>query len=260
MNPQKREHDKIRKACNRVGLILLTALCLWNEGIITVSARYQSRVENRNNSVTAADFYFESDLLDGEQHAVGLGEDGIACVTIPLRNYDDEQRCAETDIVYTVTVTDESNETEKITVADETGTLTGNVKSDANITVSGLQEGKIYTITAMTNNTYQKTLTGTIFVSDVLSATVVEEVEVQSVIQEEEPEEMIVLELESEEQEEGETEEAETEMTETQEESECFTEREEQESSNDSEAQMVESSDDAGSAIDIDGQNVYLIE
>ena len=255
MNPQKREHDKIRKACNRAGLVLLTALCLWNEGITTVSARYQSRVENRNNSVTAADFYFESDLLDGEQHAVGLVEDGNACVTIPLRNYDDEQRCAETDIVYTVTVIDESNETEKITVADETGTLTGNVKSDANITVSGLQEGKIYTITATTNNTYQKTLAGTILVSDVISETVVEEV--QSVIQEEEPEEMIVPELESEEQEEGETEEAETEMTEALEESGCFIECEEQESSNDSEAQMVESNNDAGSAIDIDGQSVY---
>lgn len=229
-------------------LILLTVLCLWSDEITTVAARYQRQMEIRDNCVTAADFYFESDWLDGEQHTVGIGETETACVTIRLKNYDNEQRCAETDIEYTVTVVDESNKTEGITVKGDTGILVGKMKSDADVVISGLEFGKVYTVSATTDNTYRKTLTGRIAVSGAGSESVVEEVEEQSVIQEEESDEVIIPELESEEQEE--MEEAESEMQGALEESESFTESEEQESSHESIEQTVESNDESGAETD----------
>ena len=181
MNLQKnrrRQNNKGRGARGSKIVALLVLFCLCIGGISMVSAKYIKQNDTKNNSATAKEFYFESDLLDGKEHEVVATKaaDGTATasVTIRLKNYADELRYSETEIKYQVSViekkSDEGTDTDSdgqsvdnnIAITDKTGTIDAEAKNHADVTLSNLEAGKTYVVTATTSNIYQKTLTGTI--------------------------------------------------------------------------------------------------
>ena len=171
---KKRKH-KGRGAYSSKSVALLVLFCLCIGGISLVSAKYIKQTVINNNTATAQEFYFESDLLDGKEHEVvpTEGEGTTASVTILLKNHVDELRYSETDIEYVVAVKESGNDITNVQInypksSDEnTGVhiIKGGAISNADVTIAGLQSGKTYTVTAVTSNTYQKTLTGTIKVA-----------------------------------------------------------------------------------------------
>ena len=172
MNPQenrKRKNHKVRGARINKAVVLLVLFCLCIGGISLVSARYIKQTETDNNSAKAREFYFESDLLDGQTHQIVPTENNgtTASVTIRLMNYADELRYAETEIVYSVTVKEKDTDTQLAgnNITNQTGTIAAGEKKYADVTLSNLEAGKTYIVTATTNNIYEKTLTGTIKVN-----------------------------------------------------------------------------------------------
>lgn len=128
------------------------------------SAKYLHKTETQGQAV-AAEFYFTSDLL-GEtaaSHTVtALEAGGTASVTFRLQNHADELRYAGVDIAYTVTAKDASGE--PCTVSPASGKLAAGEGHDAEITLSGLQPGQTYTVTATATAPYTAKLTGTVTV------------------------------------------------------------------------------------------------
>ena len=186
MNPQKnrkRKTDKGRSGHRNKAVALLVLFCLCIGGISAVSAKYMKQTEYKNNAATAKEFYFESDLLDGSDtvHTVvptQADENGknTASVTIRLKNYVDDLRFSETAIEYTVSVKEEETASEASEVqityptsdADQNGkhVIASGAKNNADVLLANLQPGKTYLVTATTDNTYQKTLTGKIKVAE----------------------------------------------------------------------------------------------
>ncbi len=143
------------------GACLLLAALL----VGTVIARYQREL-SYDGSVKAKDFYFTSDFLDGGVHTFSSGSTEV---TFTLGNHADALRFSEMDIAYTVTVTRTDGGAGDPTVSVDSATLnsgklTGGQTSDATVTVSGLQPGGAYTVTATGKGGYQETLTATIHV------------------------------------------------------------------------------------------------
>lgn len=183
MNPHKDRKKKNRK--NEVRSVRISKMvaflaffCLCVGGISLVSAKYMQQSVMKNNSATAKEFYFESDLLDGNVHEVVPTENSVdgktASVTIRLKNHVDELRYSEVAIDYTVTVTNEDGTSaEGVTVTSPSGTIAAgkastadeNQTNDIDVTISNLKAGNTYKVTATTNNVYQKTLEGTIKVA-----------------------------------------------------------------------------------------------
>jgi len=120
----------------------------------TAIGRYQRQLKSES-AVKAQEFYFTSDFLDGGTHTLAPGSTEV---TFTLGNHADELRYSEVDIAYEVTVDNGA------TVDKETGTLAQNEKSDATVTIKGLQSGSTYTVTATGKGGYEKTLTATIVV------------------------------------------------------------------------------------------------
>lgn len=180
MNPQKNrntKHHKGRSAKISKTVALLVLFCLCIGGLSMVSARYIKQTDTKNNVAAAKDFYFESDLLDGQTHEIVPTENNgtTARVTVRLKNYADELRYAQTAIQYEVKVTEPDGATASgvsmqcitdTNSEDTTHTIAANAKHYADITLSGLKAGKTYTVTATTDNVYQKSLTGTIKVTE----------------------------------------------------------------------------------------------
>lgn len=178
MNPRKnrkRENSKSRGVRIHKTAALLVLFCLCVGGISMVSARYIKQTEIKSKAVTADEFYFESDLLDGNTHEVVATNDengtATASVTVRLKNYADELRYSGITIEYTLAVSPADGVqiqygSNAVTSSEATHTLEKNKQSQEDITLSGLKPGKSYTVTATTQgNTYQKTLTGTIKVT-----------------------------------------------------------------------------------------------
>lgn len=149
-------------------IAVVLSLCALTTGVLV--AKYVNE-KNSDRWVRAKNFYFTSNLLDGKEHTLAPGS---TSVTFTLGNHEDNLRYSEVDIKYTVTVTEKDATTTLATVTDDKGTDTGtnaysgtlangSVK-DAEITVSNLQDGKKYTITAVGTGGYKKTLTTTIVV------------------------------------------------------------------------------------------------
>lgn len=172
----KREHGKVRGARIDKTVALLVLFCLCIGGISMVSAKYMKQNETKNNAATASEFYFESDLLDGKVHEIVPTDNNgtTASVTVRLKNYADELRYSEVAIEYTVTVTEQDDTSVsgvqiKYPNSDDNTTaqhiIAAEEKNHADVTLSGLQAGHNYIVTATTNNLYQKTLTGTIKVA-----------------------------------------------------------------------------------------------
>lgn len=165
-----------------------------------VTARYIQKTD-KNDVAVAKEFYFKSDLLDGNTHTIApTDSDGKGSITITLMNHADELRYSEVDIDYTVSVeevTDSSGSSgtassnsdasntgtgtavqagdgnsstttaSGVTIDKPTGKIENGKVNNYEVKISGLQPGKTYKVTATTNNTYSKTLTGTIKVNPI---------------------------------------------------------------------------------------------
>lgn len=143
--------------------ILWAVFCMIIISISSVSAKYIRQTE-LTGVVNARNFYFVSDLLDGGVHQVMVKEDTMASVT--LMNYINEERYSEVDIEYVVEVRDtDKDEKSSLTVSPAAGTITKGQRNAVEIVVSGLKAGHTYKITASTDNTYVKTLTGVVKVN-----------------------------------------------------------------------------------------------
>ena len=141
------------------------AFCMIMISIPSASAKYIRQTE-LTGVVNARNFYFVSDLLDGGMHQVTVKEDAMASATLTLMNYMDEERYSEVDIDYVVEAEDtDKDEKSSLTVSPAAGTITKGQRNTVEIVVSGLKAGHTYKITASTDNTYAKALTGVIKVS-----------------------------------------------------------------------------------------------
>ena len=109
--------------------------------------------KNGDGTLTAKSFYFSSDYLTADGAEYDLNP-GTTSVSFTLKNCADDLRFAEDDIAYTVTSTGG-------TLSAENGTLTGGEVNSEMITLSGLQPGKSYTVTAVGKAGYQQTLSAT---------------------------------------------------------------------------------------------------
>lgn len=143
--------------------IFWAVFCMIMISIPSVSAKYIRQTE-LTGVVNARNFYFVSDLLDGGVHQVMVKEDTMASVT--LMNYINEEEYSEVDIEYVVEVRDtDKDEKNSLTVSPAAGTITKGQRNAVEIVVSGLKAGHTYKITASTDNTYAKTLTGVVKVN-----------------------------------------------------------------------------------------------
>lgn len=160
-------------------MIYLAAVGLAVFGISTAAARYVHST-NRNDTAAAKEFYFKSDLLDGISHTViPFNEENgekTASVTFTLMNHEDELRYSDVDIKYTVSLEKIKEENgvktyEKITLNDEnsenaTGIIMKKQRGDQQVVLKKLEQGTSYRVSAETENTYKKALTGTIIVEE----------------------------------------------------------------------------------------------
>ena len=143
--------------------IFWAVFCMIMISIPSVSAKYIRQTE-LTGVVNARNFYFVSDLLDGGVHQVMVKEDTMASVT--LMNYINEEEYSEVDIEYVVEVRDtDKDEKSSLTVSPAAGTITKGQRNAVEIVVSGLKAGHTYKITASTDNTYVKILTGVVKVN-----------------------------------------------------------------------------------------------
>lgn len=143
--------------------------CIWAFGAFAVYAKYV-QTSRYNDAVAAKEFYFSSDLLDGELHEVpALEEDGTAEVTFHLMNHEDQLRYSTLPVSYEVTW--ENADGENQSTAETENRITGEMSAgkgndydtnDEEITISGLEAGNAYRITARSLAPYTKTLTGTV--------------------------------------------------------------------------------------------------
>ena len=141
------------------------AFCMIMISIPSASAKYIRQTE-LTGVVNARNFYFVSDLLDGGMHQVTVKEDAMASATLTLMNYMDEERYSEVDIDYVVEAEDtDKDEKSSLTVSPAAGTITKGQRNAVEIVVSGLKAGHTYKITASTDNTYAKALTGVVKVN-----------------------------------------------------------------------------------------------
>lgn len=141
------------------------AFCMIMVSIPSVTAKYIRQTE-LTGIVNARNFYFVSDLLDGGMHQVTVKEDAMASATLTLMNYMDEERYSEVDIDYVVEAEDtDKDEKSSLTVSPAAGTITKGQRNTVEIVVSGLKAGHTYKITASTDNTYAKALTGVVKVN-----------------------------------------------------------------------------------------------
>lgn len=131
--------------------VLFTALA---GGVI---AKYVQN-SNKGGSVSASEFYFESDLLkeNGKTYTLNAG---TLAISFELRNFADALRYAEVDISYEIT------QTSGLTVSYQGDKkLEKNEKSKETITLQGFENGKSYTVKAVGKGGYSKTLSATFIV------------------------------------------------------------------------------------------------
>ncbi len=153
--PKNWSHKAGKKGLGAAALAV--CLVLFVILISAVIGRYQSQFGS-DGSARALNFYFTSDLLDGGAHTLAPETTELS---FTLGNHADELRFSEMDISYEVTVTPADG----VTIEKGTATLTKNKKSDAKVTLKGLKPGE-YTVTAVGEGGYSKTLTATVVIPE----------------------------------------------------------------------------------------------
>ena len=168
--------EKVRKKQNKLieRPLLITVVLVLSALIIIVGgvlAKYVRKGKDTKNLVNAGTFYFTSDYLEewtsSSPKNISVNS-GVSSVSFELRNFADALRYADINISYNIEcVSDDTT----ISLSSISGTLTANTKDTDTITLSGLEDGESYTITASgytvpKNNSnatrgYQKTLKAT---------------------------------------------------------------------------------------------------
>ena len=141
----------------KIALFLILAVLI-SAAVWGVAAKY-IRQQSTDSLVKAPEFYFTSDfLVEG-----GAGYDlnpGTTYVTFVLRNHEDALRYSPGTVAYSVTAdggTFVQGNPEPVRLVQGTIPATG----DVTITLYGLTNGGTYTVTAVGECGYQKTLTAT---------------------------------------------------------------------------------------------------
>lgn len=158
-----------RALASRFGGVALIAVVVLAAVCVVVAAKY-IQADTKEVAATAKEFYFESDVLDDQTHQVAAteGDEGnkTATISVTLKNHADDLRFSEVDIPFTVSVVaDDGTTADGVAVSPSEGKLSNGSTQDQVVTISGLQPGKTYTVTATTNDTYTKTLSGTFAVT-----------------------------------------------------------------------------------------------
>lgn len=122
------------------------------------SAKYLYQI-NGDSLFRAKEFYFESNLLRNEDVEYILNPNTTE-ISFTLTNSLDELRTAEDDIEYVISVDNGA------TLSKSSGSLIKNVVSSELITLSNLEKGNTYTVTATGKAGYKKTLEAKFTVSD----------------------------------------------------------------------------------------------
>lgn len=141
-----------------IASIVLAAVLIFTVGVVV--ARFTTGGTSPENVVEAGNFYFTSDLLKEGGAEIALNP-GTATVSFELRNSADKLRFADVDVNYTVSA--EGGATLDVTE----GTLAKDAKSTETVTLSGLADGGMYTVTAVgftgtaEKKGFTKTLTAT---------------------------------------------------------------------------------------------------
>jgi hypothetical protein len=109
--------------------------------------------------VEATNFYFDSDYLVEGGKIYNLNVD-TKSITFEVRNFADSLRFCENDLTYEITASAGSLDI-------KSGKLDRGKKSSQQITLSGLENGKEYTVTATASDGFTKTLSATFKVREV---------------------------------------------------------------------------------------------
>ena len=149
-------------------IILLICAVLAVAVILTtgvVLAKYTTE-RGGNHSVTSNEFYFESNKLKEGGIIYDINSD-VTAIEFELYNFKDALRVSELDSTYTISVTcDEGGDTDFD--LDRTTHNASAMSSDTlTVKLSGLEPGNTYTVTAVSEAKYQKTLSATFKVKDV---------------------------------------------------------------------------------------------
>lgn len=151
---------KNRKSFRIAALILIAVSLFALIGGIVAKYVTEKRGENL---LSAKVFYFGSNLLKegGAEYTFGSDTESIS---FTLGNNADKLRFADDDVTYTVSVSHDAGIAPS--VSSGSGTLAGGTLSTATVTLSGLEKGKSYTVTAVGTAGYEKTISATFVISD----------------------------------------------------------------------------------------------
>lgn len=126
-----------------------------------VYAKY-IRGRSSDGHISAPNFYFESDYLvdGGKEYTINSSVDSI---TFSIKNFADDYRVSEVDIVYDVEVeSDDSTFNLKINNSEvKEGAFTKDTKETDTIILSNIKAGETYTVTVKGKGGFEKTLSAT---------------------------------------------------------------------------------------------------
>lgn len=146
MKGNHEKETKTRRSRARTVALILSALA-FTLLIGGVMAKYTSERIGRQNIADTNLFYFTSNQLENESENVIISLiPGTTSVTFDLRNYDDQLRFADIDVHYELSVNRTGGA--EPTFSSDFGTLAKDGKSTASITLSGLENGQSYVVTA----------------------------------------------------------------------------------------------------------------
>jgi len=141
-----------KKTVRRLALVLIALLCITSASIGIVQAKYV--YSNRQDAaVYSKEFYFESDVLveGGKEYFLNPGTTSVNFV---LKNCADSLRFSADQISYKLTASDG-------VLSITNGTLSGEMVSTATFSLSNLEDGKSYTVTAVGKAGYSRTISAT---------------------------------------------------------------------------------------------------
>jgi hypothetical protein len=162
------EIKRISKRSAKSAVALLCALTLIGVALLLLGTSYAKflKKDQQEAVALAPSFYFNSDLLSEATPVYDLESD-TTTVSFWLQNYADALRYSDDAMQLSVTVVEHGSEQTDATVTLQQSELPGKQASQTMAMLSGLQNGKTYTVTATGQNVYQKTISATFSVRSV---------------------------------------------------------------------------------------------
>ena len=158
-----RAKQKTGRSRPLVVTVVMLSLILAFLMVGTVYAKYIYATTGKN-LLAAKEFYFTSNLLTEAGGSYKLNANTTS-ISFTLSNSFDELRISEVGITCTVNVAAQGADEPTVTFSDGKTLLTGNIKDQTTVTLSNLQKGGVYTVTAIGAGGYEQTLQATFSVS-----------------------------------------------------------------------------------------------